>query len=143
MRAWHVWLAVVGLVASAALKLSYWRGIDQEPRDLSIGDATGLGRLGSVRQFEAPHTQSNFVQREMGFKVARKHARKLRTLCLLAGFVACLAACLLSLLLSGAGATVLLVIAAVAAAFAVVVERWLFFAEAQHVVNLFYGATHA
>lgn len=142
-REWHIWLAIAALAASGILKLSYWRAIDTEPRDLSIGDATGLGSLGTVRRFEAPHTQSNFVQREMGYKVARKHAQKLRMLCLLAGLGVCLAACVLALLVPGAGATVLLLIASLAAGFAVVVERWLFFAEAQHVVTLFYGATHA
>ncbi|MCP5080830.1 MAG: dimethyl sulfoxide reductase anchor subunit [Alphaproteobacteria bacterium] len=142
-QSWHVVLAIAALVVAAALKLIYWRGIDQAPRDLTIGDATGLGRLGTVRQFEAPHTQSNFVQREMGFKVARKHASKLRRLCLLVGFAGCLAACVLALLLPGAGTMVFLVIATAAAGFAVVVERWLFFAEAEHVVNLFYGTERA
>ncbi len=139
----HVVLAIAGLVIAALLKLIYWREIDHAPRDLTIGDATGLGRLGTVRQFEAPHTQSNFVQREMGFKVARKHADKLRTPCILVGFAGCLAACGLALLVPGTGTTVFLLLATLAAAFAVVVERWLFFAEAEHVVNLFYGTKRA
>ncbi len=142
-RAWHVGFAMAGLVAAALIKSVYWRSIDQAPRDLTIGDATGLGRLGKVRQLEAPHTQTNFVQREMGYKVARKHARKLRLMCLLLGFGACFVACGLTFLLPAWTATAWLIVAACAAAFAVVVERWLFFAEAEHVVNLFYGTPQA
>ncbi len=142
-QTWHVGLSIVGIAAAAVLKIIYWRAIDQEPRDLTIGDATGLGRLGTVRQFEAPHTQANFVQREMGFKVARRHARKLRMLCLVVGFAGSLAACLLALAASSWATTLCLALAAVAASFAVIVERWLFFAEAEHVVNLFYGTARA
>ena len=134
---------MVGLVTAALIKIAYWLSIDKEPRDLTIGDATGLGRLGTVRQFEAPHTQTNFVQREMGYKVARKHARKLRLMCLFLGFGVCFVACGLTFVLPAWAATAWLVIATGAAAFAVVVERWLFFAEAEHVVNLFYGTPQA
>lgn len=140
---WHKALALVGLALAAVLKVLYWRAIDAAPRDLTIGDATGLGTLGTVKPFEAPHTQSNFVQREMGFKVARNHARKLRRLCLLVGFVGALVASGLALALSGVGVLLALAVATAAAAFAVIVERWLFFAEAEHVVNLFYGMPRA
>jgi sulfite dehydrogenase (quinone) subunit SoeC len=43
---------------------------------------------------------------------------------------------------SGLG-TVLVTLAVVAAAAGVTVERWLFFAEAEHVVMLYYGAERA
>lgn len=142
-RDWQKILAIAALVLAGVLKLIYWRSIDNAPRDLTIGDATGLGTLGTVQQFESPHTQSNFVQREMGFKVARNHAQKLRRLCLLVGFLGALAACGLALILSGLGVMIVLSLATLAAAFAVVVERWLFFAEAEHVVNLFYGTPRA
>ena len=36
--------------------------------------ATGLGRFGTVRPLDPPHTQPNFVMREMGYQVARRHA---------------------------------------------------------------------
>jgi hypothetical protein len=53
---------------------------------LTAEAATGLGHLGKVRVLEAPHTQPNFVMREMGFRVARKHAMGLRRLALAAAF---------------------------------------------------------
>ncbi len=42
--------------------------------------ATGLGQLGLVRLIEPPHTQTNYLLSEMGFRVGRKHAGKLRLL---------------------------------------------------------------
>ena len=69
------WLAIVCLVVAAALKWLYWLRIDGEAREYTIEAATGLGHLGKVRALEPPHTQPNFIMREMGYRVARKHAR--------------------------------------------------------------------
>jgi DMSO reductase anchor subunit len=44
---------------------------------------------------------------------------------------------------AGAVAAVSATLAALSALIAAVVERWLFFAEAQHVVTLYYGAERA
>lgn len=132
-------LAAVLLGAGAAFKLGYWRAIDAAPPIASPGSATGLGRFGTVRQLEAPHSQANFVMREMGFSVARKHAQKLRRLVLGLLFAAPFALCLLAPALSGGFAIVPLLLAAISAAIGVVTERWLFFAEATHVVTNFYG----
>ena len=52
----------------------------------TAGSATGLGRFGRVRLFAAPHTEENYLLQEMGYKVARKHALKLRRIAWLAGF---------------------------------------------------------
>ena len=67
---WSAWLAIVGLVVSAALKWAYWLGIDGELRTYTAEAATGLGHLGKVRALEPPHTQPNFVMREMGYRIA-------------------------------------------------------------------------
>ena len=105
-------------------------------------NAPGLGRLGYVRQWESPHTAENFVMREMGYRVARRHAAKLRRYVLAAAFLAA-ALVLASGITSGPPAVVFAVLATLVAAFAVLVERWLFFAEAQHVSTLYYGASAA
>ena len=128
-----VYMTVVFLALTLLLKILYWRGIDIAPRSHTIGKATGLGRLGQVSQWEVPHTSRNYVQTEMGYAVARKHARKLRLI-----VIALLLAAILLMLLSLA-AHPLSLLAALAALAAAVTERWLFFAEAQHVVTLFYG----
>lgn len=142
-RPLFAWLAVAGLLAGLVVKLGYWRTIDTEARTLTPGAATGLDRFGSVRQWEGPHTQENFVMREMGYRVARRHARKLRRLALLAGFLAPLVLVLLGLAAGGLAAGLLAVLAVASAMVGMLVERWLFFAEAQHVVTLYYGAERA
>ena len=136
-------LAAVLLAAAAAAKWTYWQRIDAAPRTWTAESATGLGRIGRVRPLEPPHTQANFVMREMGYSVARKHAQSLRSLALAAGFLAPATLLAIAALLSPVPALVLAVLAAVGTAVGVVTERWLFFAEAQHVVTLYYGAERA
>ena len=128
---------------AAILKYAYWQSIDSQERNLTAGDATGLGRFGTVRVLDPPHTQANFVMREMGYSVARKHARTLRFIALSLGFVLPAALTAMTLATPMAGASVLAGLAIVSAAIGILTERWLFFAEAQHVVTLFYGAQRA
>ena len=71
-------LAVAALLAALILKQLYWMLIDDARSTHSIEDATGLGRIGKVAQWELAHTSENYIQREMGYAVARKHADKLR-----------------------------------------------------------------
>ncbi len=143
-RSGFTWLSMAMLAAALTAKLGYWRGIDTAKAPRNPGHATGLGRLGKVRQWETAHTQANYVQREMGFWIARKHARKLRLYAVLAGFVLPLSLCLIETTLTGGvGAAVLAFLAAILAMAGMLIERWLFFAEAQHVVSLYYGAETA
>ena len=137
------WLTAGMLILALLLKRSYWAGIDGEARSLTPGNATGLGRFGKVRVLEPPHTQANFVMREMGYTIARKHALKLRSAVLWPGLALSLVCILLSLAAGSLAALLLTGVATLAVALAVVVERWLFFAEAQHVVSLYYGAESA
>lgn len=140
---WHACAAAIAIVIALAAKLVYWRSTDNAPRELTIEDATGLGSIGLVRQLDAPHTQSNFVQREMGYRVARKHAVKLRLISAIFGFGLATVLTVVAALFTGAMATAALLFSTLAIALGVVLERWLFFAEAQHVVTLFYGAENA
>jgi sulfite dehydrogenase (quinone) subunit SoeC len=124
-------LTGVSLVLVAVLKLAYWTFIDNTKHTHTMASATGLGV--GVRQWEVPHTATNFIMKEMGFVVARRHGMQLRAL--------------FFVLLSLAGIALLLClvtpffsIAAVAfLSIATWIERWLFFAEAEHVVQTFYG----
>ena len=139
VQPWQILLAVGATAAAISIKLIYWWSIDHEPRVLTIEAATGLGRRGVVRQLEAPHTQENFVQREMGFAIGRKHAKRLRVLCLAGGFGFAAILQAAALLAHGTLQTGLLAAGIAPLALGVIVERWLFFAQAQHVVTLFYG----
>ena len=106
--------------------------------------ATGLGGdSATVRLLDAPHTEDNYLMREMGFRIARKHAAKLRRIALMAGFAAPFVLLVLALLVGGGLGTIASTLAVPAVALGMVVERWLFFAEARHTVMLYYGATAA
>ena len=81
-------VAMISGLAALIGKLTYWRFIATTSHPSSPESATGLGHLGKVRQFEAPHTEENYLMREMGFSIARKHAEKLRALSMLTLFAA-------------------------------------------------------
>ena len=136
---WVVAGAFLALLVGGILKARYWSTIDTAERTSTVGSATGLGRFGVVRPLDPPHTQPNFVMREMGFAVARKHAMKLRALVLIALFHVPALALLLTVALPLGLAAVVALVAMVSAAIGVALERWLFFAEAEHVAMLFYG----
>ena len=125
------------LIVAAALKWLYWLAIDGEVREHTIEAATGLGHLGKVRALEPPHTQPNFIMREMGYRVARKHAQRLRKLALLLAVAGPIA----MLLLSQAPRFAILgsLLATLSMTIGLLIERWLFFAEAEHVSMLYYG----
>lgn len=135
--------AAIGLALAGAIKLFYWRFLDAGAHAASAESATGLGLFGKVRMLAAPHTEENYLLKEMGFRIARKHALKLRRIALFAGFVAPLAAVLLALPTPHVVDIVLLALAIVLNAIGTITERWLFFAEAKHTVTLYYGAERA
>jgi DMSO reductase anchor subunit len=128
------------LLLALALKRAYWSAIDADAGAHTAGAATGLGRFGTVRPLDPPHTQANFVMREMGYRVARRHAVKLRRMAILLGFAAPAALTFLSIVLAPAPALACAALALASTTAGLVVERWLFFGEAQHVVTLYYGA---
>jgi sulfite dehydrogenase (quinone) subunit SoeC len=135
-------LAALGAVASFLMKRAYWRDIDAPAAADSptIESATGLGRIGRTRPLDPPHTETNYLLREMGYRIARKHAAKLRRVALLAGFAAPLVLSLLALAAGGVALPVLLLSAATALALlGLLAERWLMFAEATHTVTLYYA----
>jgi DMSO reductase anchor subunit len=135
-------ITAASLVLVLVLKRLWWRAVDRDPGRFTMGDATGLGTLGEVRQWEIPHTAGNFVMNEMGYRIARKHAEKLRRL-VAAGLVLALALSLVAFTGIKALAIPAAVVAAATAYAAAFLERWLFFAEARHVVGLYYGAPRA
>ena len=127
------------LLASWAIKWRYWKFIDAQQPESTTGTATGLGHLGEVTQLEAPHTSENYLLKEMGFQVARKHATKLRRLALNLGLLLPAILLVLAAVTSSIAQLALLLIALAFGLTGIVIERWLFFAEARHAVTLFYG----
>jgi len=99
----------------------------------TMESATGLGHIGKVRAFEPPHTGTNYLMREFIHVVGRKHAMQLRVIALLLGFVVPVAFLLASF------NHWLALLAVVSHVVGVLTLRWLFFAQAEHVVGLYYG----
>ena len=99
----------------------------------TLGTATGLDRIGEVTVFEQAHTAGNYLLREMIFVVGRKHAQKLRGIALAAATI------VPAVLLALSGEIWAFALAAICHLAGALAARWLFFAEAEHVVGLFYG----
>ena len=123
------------VVLGGLMGLNFWLGDARfKASGTDIGTATGLGGLGSVRAFEPPHTGTNYLMREMIHVVGRKHVIKLRVIAVV--FAAVLPALLVALLPASIVAAALAAMIHLVGALA---ARWLFFAEAEHVVGLYYG----
>jgi sulfite dehydrogenase (quinone) subunit SoeC len=133
-------LTVAVVLVAWSIKEVYWRFIDTTSARSTAASATTLGSRGRVRLFEAPHTEENYLLKEMGFRIARKHAGRLRRIARLAGFALPAFASLFAVLLARAPGAAVAGIGVVSAVLGVVAERWLFFAEAKHTVTLYYGA---
>jgi DMSO reductase anchor subunit len=118
-------------------KAATWRANDAR-RSVSSAGAIGL-KDGEVRSIEWPHTEENYVLKEMGFRIARKHAAKLRRFVHLFAYALPLVAIGVSLLAGGGIGIAAAIVAVLAQAAGMLVERWLFFAEARHIVTLYYG----
>jgi DMSO reductase anchor subunit len=136
---WCDVLVILSLIAAWALKGSYWRGIDTARELHTVETATGLGALGKVRLMDPPHSSENYLMREMGFKVARKHAQRLRRIAQMLGLFLPLVATGVMLQVDGGLGILLAVVALVSGMIGIALERWLFFAQAKHTVQLYYG----
>ncbi len=122
------WVAIVLLVAGLVLYFVY---LLKHPRKQhTINDALGL-KQGNVRLLDVGHTHGTFLTNEFGFQLARDRARLLRWTAILLAFVLPL------ILLFVRDAPPFA--AAVSCFVGLLVERWLFFAEAEHVVRLYHG----
>jgi DMSO reductase anchor subunit len=130
--------AVLAIAIGWICKTATWRHNDALKTPVTLNSATGL-KDGTVRSIEWPHTQENYVLKEMGYRVARKHARKLRLVVHALAFALPLIAVGIALLSSGIIALAASIVAVALQAAGMLVERWLFFAEARHVVALYYG----
>lgn len=128
-------LAAVILLVLGAVMIWAWINGDEKGRAGSTMEtATGLGRIGKVRQLEPPHSGENYLLKEMAYQIGRKHAVKLRVITLV---LAILLPVALMLLLPVTHTTAL--VAIIAHVIGIFAGRWLFFAEAQHVQALYYG----
>lgn len=135
LLAGQVTWAIMFLVVAGVVQIVLWAQGDGAlaGSGTTLATATGLGPRGTVKAFEPPHTGTNYLLREFAYVVGRKHSQKLRliSIALMAGLP------ILFLVMPFSHVLAALAVAShVAGALA---SRWLFFAEAEHVVGLYYG----
>ena len=122
-----VLLALAGL---GKLIYYYWIGQAHSP---TINTATGFTRAG-VKLLDIGHSSGTFNTKEFGFEISPARSRALRGLVIGMGFVLPLLIVWQMQVGVGVMGTV-----SVLVILALVLERWLFFAEARHTVNLYHG----
>jgi DMSO reductase anchor subunit len=134
----HGWWTALALVIAIGVVI-WWQtsaaGAVRSADGSTMETATGLGFMGRVRLFEAPHTGSNYLLKEMAYQVGRNRAFELRRIGAVLGLLAPLVLSVVALLVGGW----LMVLALVAHVAGMLALRWLFFAEAEHVQALYYG----
>ena len=120
-------VAILMLALGLALYLGY---LLKHPRvQHTINDALGF-KQGRVRLLDVGHSHGTFLTNEFGFAVAREKARMLRWAAILCGFMLPMLLCYF---------TQWFWLASFVCVAGLLVERWLFFAEAEHVVRLYHG----
>ncbi len=124
------------IAALTALQIVAWFAGDAAYANAATdkGTATGLGVIGKVRLLETSHTARNYVQDEMVHIIGRKHAQKLR---IIAGILIGIIPAALLIITPAGHVTSLLALAS--HIIGVAAGRWLFFAEAEHVVGTYYS----
>lgn len=127
-------VALVIIAIALLLKTMYYFWIGN-PQGATINTATGFTRA-VVRLLDTGHTAGTFLTHEFGYQVSASTVMLLRAMVVVLAFV--LPLVFAGLLFSGSH-TALAYFAFGLAYAGVLVERWLFFAEARHVVNLYHG----
>ncbi len=129
-------LAKIFLICLLIGQILIWRIGDTQfsSNGTSIETATGLGTIGKVKLFEAPHTGTNYLLNEMVYIIGRKHSKQLRMIGLILNTVLPLI-----LVLTNPTSYTLIAVSGLIHISGTMVLRWLFFAEAEHTVGLYYG----
>jgi DMSO reductase anchor subunit len=133
----YIAMSALIMAIAAVLKAIYYFWIRSPGLSPTINTATGLTRA-KVKLLDTGHTHGTFLTQEFGFQIARQKAGLLKLVVFVVGFA--LPGLMLVWVFNQEGEHVAAIVAAVAGILGAAVERWLFFAEARHVVNLYHGA---
>ena len=133
-------LTLISLILCLCFKLFYWFYIRKKIKS-SANTATGLGKDNDVSFFEGPHTGKNFLTTEMINKIKKEKANFLR-LCFI------ILTCVMPFYMIVQEASLVIdifilklsfFITFIFAIIGMLIERYLFFIQAKHVVSLYYG----
>jgi sulfite dehydrogenase (quinone) subunit SoeC len=120
-------VAIFFLALGLVLYITY---LLKHPRNQhTINDALGF-QQGKVRLLDVGHSHGTFLTNEFGFSVAREKARLLRWMAICCAFIVPIILCYF---------TQWFWVASIICVIGLLMERWLFFAEAEHVVRLYHG----
>ncbi len=128
----HIIMAIAMGTALVKLVYFYWFSI---PSTTNIQTATGFTQK-KVGLLDAGHSSPSFLNHEFIYEVAHNKLLRLRWLMFVITFIAPV------FLLAVVNSPVMLSIAWLLMMSGLLVERWLFFAEARHVVRLYHGHQH-
>jgi DMSO reductase anchor subunit len=133
----YIAMAALILSVAAVLKAIYYFWIRSPGLTPTINTATGLTRA-QVKLLDTGHTHGTFLTQEFGFRLARQKASVLKVFVFALGFL--VPGLMLAWVFDQQGGHAAAIIASLSGIAGAAVERWLFFAEARHVVNLYHGA---
>ena len=128
--------SLVLLLIFGVFQVLFWYIADQSffYKETSVGTALGFSKNEDIRAFDVAHTNRNYLLNEMVYKVARKHAIKIRYISFFAAFVFPMS---LTLVFPGNFSVSVLIVASHLVG--IYFSRWLFFAEAKHSVGFYYN----
>ena len=129
-------IALLGLGALAKAIYYFWMQTVTGP---TINTATGFTQA-KVRLLDTGHTAGTFLTQEFSYQARRSLLAQLRMAVFALGFA--LPAALLAFMILGLPSGLVALMGVVAMFAGIAAERWLFFAEARHVINLYHGAQH-
>ncbi len=126
-------------IATLIFKRKYWIFIDQSPSWVTPQSAFGLSKETQLKLNKSPTTEETYIHREFANLIDRQEVEKLRR-----------RSFLFYLLLPFCAATIPVemdvwirisasMLGAFSVIFGIMIERWLFFAEARHTSMLYYG----
>ena len=135
LLAGQITFSLLLLLISGIIQLLVWIKGDRALAlsGTTVESGTGLGTIGRVRAFEPPHTGTNYLLKEFVHIVGRNHSSKLRIIALILMIGTPI------LLLSLSFSHFLAALSVISHISGLFISRWLFFAEAEHVVGLYYG----
>ena len=131
---------IASLTLCLFMKLIYWYIISKKTTS-TANSATGLGRDNNISLFEGPHTGKNFLTTEMINKIKKEKANFLR-------FCFTILTCILPIYMIIQEPSLIIDVFILKLSFffvlifalaGMLIERYLFFIQAKHVVSLYYG----
>ena len=133
-------LTILSLALCLLMKITYWYSVGKHPTS-TANSATGLGGNNNISLFEGPHTGKNFLTTEMINKIKKEKANFLR---LSFTILTCILPIYMiiqeqSLIINILILKLTFLLTLVFALIGMIIERYLFFIQAKHVVSLYYG----